>query len=671
MTTFTNNSISYAKQNPILIGGLSILAVIMLGVVLAFAAGFITPHAVKADDFGDDSSFGLDDGSGDSGDTGFSLTDSSDYTDTSVNTGVDTTVDTPADTSTGDTQCCDVPLPVETTPVVDTAPPAETEPPVDIPVDISTGDTPCCDTTPVDTVTPEDTSADISTGDTPCCDVTPPATTDTPADISTGDTPCCETTPVDTPADISSGDTPCCTDVTPPEETTPPVVETPPVETPPVIIPPPVVTPECPENDTGIYPDCVPPIIITSCPAGDTGTYPDCIPPTHPVCPAGDTGVYPNCVPPTPPVCPTGDTGTYPNCVPPTHPVCPAGDTGVYPNCVTPCTINCGGGGGGGGGGVSGQTTYGGGGGGGVSGQLVAAAPASYVYLSQIPYTGLDLGPIGTVVYWTLLVLWCLAAAYLIIFTLIPFIYHRIYGFGMNVGALLNQPAGAAVAVAGAHGAAAPAHAAPATHVVHATTTTTTKTNNPSAYSAAQGFRSFAQGQELTIDDIVNGLSRLPENAPAPAAHFEEAHTAPTYQSVEEIIASHAPVTQQQPAHYSAPARQEAPAVAISTDVRDFCAALLNGDRDAVFGTMRQIVREGGDAETFLTQVVVVLDDAYRARVDGTKVNPEIARLTQNCATPFLERLTSALTNAVDSSYTPGISGSKLALTRALAVVEG
>lgn len=37
-----------------------------------------------------------------------------------------------------------------------------------------------------------------------------------------------------------------------------------------------------------------------------------------------------------------------------------------------------------------------------------------YVTLSSLPYTGLDLGPVGEVLYWTFLVLWCLAAAYLI-----------------------------------------------------------------------------------------------------------------------------------------------------------------------------------------------------------------------------------------------------------------
>ncbi|MES2202744.1 MAG: hypothetical protein V4474_00205 [Patescibacteria group bacterium] len=39
---------------------------------------------------------------------------------------------------------------------------------------------------------------------------------------------------------------------------------------------------------------------------------------------------------------------------------------------------------------------------------------APYVSLSAVPYTGLDLGTMGTIAYWSFLVLWCLLAAYLI-----------------------------------------------------------------------------------------------------------------------------------------------------------------------------------------------------------------------------------------------------------------
>lgn len=42
-------------------------------------------------------------------------------------------------------------------------------------------------------------------------------------------------------------------------------------------------------------------------------------------------------------------------------------------------------------------------------------SPAPYVTLSAVPYTGLELGPMGTALYWSFLVLWCLAMAYLIV----------------------------------------------------------------------------------------------------------------------------------------------------------------------------------------------------------------------------------------------------------------
>ena len=42
--------------------------------------------------------------------------------------------------------------------------------------------------------------------------------------------------------------------------------------------------------------------------------------------------------------------------------------------------------------------------------------PQPYVSLNQVPYTGLDLGPVGTVLYWGFLAAWCLLAAYLIVY---------------------------------------------------------------------------------------------------------------------------------------------------------------------------------------------------------------------------------------------------------------
>ena len=59
----------------------------------------------------------------------------------------------------------------------------------------------------------------------------------------------------------------------------------------------------------------------------------------------------------------------------------------------------------------------------------------------------------------------------------------------------------------------------------------------------------------------------------------------------------------------------------------------------------------------------------YHARIDGTACDPDIARLTARLTTPQLEKLISALTTAIDSSYSTGVTGAKLALTRALAIL--
>ncbi len=45
---------------------------------------------------------------------------------------------------------------------------------------------------------------------------------------------------------------------------------------------------------------------------------------------------------------------------------------------------------------------------------VVTPAVVYYAPLQAMPYTGLDLGPVGTAVYWAFLIFWCLLAAYLL-----------------------------------------------------------------------------------------------------------------------------------------------------------------------------------------------------------------------------------------------------------------
>ncbi len=194
----------------------------------------------------------------------------------------------------------------------------------------------------------------------------------------------------------------------------------------------------------------------------------------------------------------------------------------------------------------------------------------------------------------------------------------------------------------------------------------------PRGYSQYEGFRSFAHAGGPTLEDIIKGLSREPASQPLPQeseptavpptpgillaqAMARTKDTEPAAQSAEEIVSA------------TEVAATPEPVRPVATDTRGFLAALLEGDREAVFATLRHVARGGGSIEQFLTAATCALDDAYRARIDGTDCDPDIIRLSAKYQTPTLERVVAALTTAIDSSYTSGITGAKLALTRALA----
>ena len=323
--------------------------------------------------------------------------------------------------------------------------------------------------------------------------------------------------------------------------------------------------------------------------------------------------------------------------------------TGQTVNCATTVTIAPTGGGAGGP-----PPTYGGGGGGG--GALppptitlaalphVASQRLAYLYLSQIPYTGLDLGPVGTTLYWLALISWALALAYLVLFGAAPAANRSLRAFGQRVAASLNARELAPVPAV-----------AREPHIVVTEVQSAPAPEAPRSYSSYDGFKSFARGGALSIDDIVKGLSR---HHHATAKHNVE----PVRENVEPVFENVEPVYE----HVEAIA---ADSEATPASVRGFIAALVEGDRAAVFAGLRQHVRGNGSPEKLITDIVCLLDDAYRARIDGTASDSGISRLTARLSTPVLEQLITALTIAIDSSYSVGVTGAKLALTRALSIL--
>jgi len=186
-------------------------------------------------------------------------------------------------------------------------------------------------------------------------------------------------------------------------------------------------------------------------------------------------------------------------------------------------------------------------------------------------------------------------------------------------------------------------------------------------YSPYDGFKSFARNGALSIEDIVKGLS--------------QEHIAPSVTQEEVVVPQSEPVRERQvepiphnvePVYENVePVSVDAPVVSgmVPPHLRGFVAALVEGDRVAVFASLRQHVRGGGDPEQLLSTLVCLLDDTYRARIDGTSCDATVARLTARLSTPTLESLITSLTTAIDSSYSTGVTGAKLALTRALTVL--
>ncbi|MDO8593812.1 MAG: hypothetical protein Q7R59_02865 [bacterium] len=277
----------------------------------------------------------------------------------------------------------------------------------------------------------------------------------------------------------------------------------------------------------------------------------------------------------------------------------------------------------------------------------VGLQPLAYLYLSQIPYTGLDLGPLGTMLYWIALIGWALALAYLVLFGAMPLASRSIRTFGTRVTETLNMReltyAGTIVApVTLPEPAPLPPPALPEQAPREAMR----------GYSSYDGFKSFAHNGALSIEDIVKGLAR---------SHPASAHVEPVYEKVEPIYEHVEPIT--------ADTSAEAVSVSAPAHIRGFISALVEGDRMAVFAGLRQQVRGSGSPEKLIAEIVFLLDDAYRARIDGTACDADIARLSARLNTPTLEKIIAALTTAIDSSYSTGVTGVKLALTRALSIL--
>ena len=277
----------------------------------------------------------------------------------------------------------------------------------------------------------------------------------------------------------------------------------------------------------------------------------------------------------------------------------------------------------------------------------INAQPLAYLYLSQIPYTGLDLGPVGTVVYWVVLVVLSIALAYAMLFWIAPVVNRTVRGLISRASETIKASREAVEKTVSDISASLELAEQTVTH------------QDVPDYSSYHGFKSFARDGVLSIEDIVNGLSSHKHYAaPEPVPQMPAPMTEPVYDTVEPIYEHVEPIEE---------IRVSAPIAQVS--VREFASTLVGGDRAAVFAGLRQHIRGGGALDNLITLVACELDDVYRSRIDGSSCDESLARLTARLDTQTLEKLIGALATAVDSSYSDKVTGAKLALTRALSVL--
>jgi hypothetical protein len=226
---------------------------------------------------------------------------------------------------------------------------------------------------------------------------------------------------------------------------------------------------------------------------------------------------------------------------------------------------------------------------------------------------GLSLGPLGIALYFLVIALWSAVVAYVVI-------------FGNDRGG------GGEAHDAHAHAPASASHG-----VSHAAPVEPTRAKPFRGFSPYEGFKSYAQGETVTVEDIVKGLAR---ESGATAIH--NAHM----------------VHEEAKAHDSKKAASSAQANA-------FLELMVQGERDATFDMLRDIEEHGEGAEPFLRRVLTAVEAALETRMGGATCDIRVTEILGNCDTPVLERLVAALQTA-----DKGKQAGKLALTRAFGALK-
>lgn len=227
---------------------------------------------------------------------------------------------------------------------------------------------------------------------------------------------------------------------------------------------------------------------------------------------------------------------------------------------------------------------------------------------------GLALGPLGIALYFLLVALWSAVVAYVVI-------------FGNDSGGG-HDAHGHAPEAAVSHG---PSHG-------HAPVEPT-RAKPFRGFSPYEGFKSYAQGETVTVEDIVKGIAR--ESGALAVHEAREMHEAPK-------AVMHDPKK-----------------AASSAQANAFLELMVQGERDAAFEMLRDIEEHGEGAESFLSRVLSAVESALEARIGGSVCDLRVKEILGDCETPALEKLVAALKTADN-----GQQSGKLALARAFSALK-
>lgn len=229
---------------------------------------------------------------------------------------------------------------------------------------------------------------------------------------------------------------------------------------------------------------------------------------------------------------------------------------------------------------------------------------------------GLTLSPLGVTLYFLVITLWSVVVAYVVTFG--------------------NTPAQGVHTESSAHASANEAHGPMNAH----TPVEPTRAKPFRGFSPYEGFKSYAQGETVTVEDIVKGLARESGASALHSAHIAHEQT---------VMHEH-----------------DTKKIASTAQANAFLSLLVEGEKEEAFQMLRDIEEAGEGAEPFLKRVLTAVESALQARIGGGTCDVRVMEILGNCDTPALEKLVSALATA-----DKGRQSGKLALTRAFSALKG